>query len=111
MSFTKINTPVNRVRFKEVCVAWLNHKMILSEKSFHFTQAERKKAMQWVRNYFSEFCMNPQTFSCEKVARMFIKNADKMREILPHPENPSYKNSESILEQIFEQSRLILMAE
>lgn len=100
-----------RAQFKTLAVAWLNHKMILAEKSFHYKQPERKKAIQFIKNYFADFIKSPKEFSAIKAARIFLKNEDKMRNILPCTTNPSYTNSEIILNDIINRARAILIQE
>jgi len=100
-----------RIKFKTLAVAWLNHKMILAEKSFHYNQPERKKVISFVKNYFGDFMKTPTHFSAVKAARVFLKNENKMRNILPSTANPSYTNSEQILNEIIKQARQILIQE
>lgn len=100
-----------RQKFKTLAVAWLNHKMILAEKSFHYKKPERTRCVQFVKIYFGEFMKTPKEFSAVKAARIFLKNEDKMRNILPSTTNPSYANSERILNEILQTAKAILLQE
>lgn len=87
---------------------WINHKLVLADTSHWYKIPVRVKALQQIRNAFSDFLLNDKLFTVQKLAQRLLNNEDILYILLPIPGNPSYENSARILTDIITYSKTII---
>ena len=88
---------------------WINHKLILSEKSKAYQEDKKKKnAAINVRIKFTNFLNYPSKYSVGQLAIMIKRHEDLFAAILPIPQNPTFESSLNTLNSLIEQANQII---
>lgn len=92
-------------QFIEKTKTWVNHKIILSNKSNWYKSTFNKSSMHHVKSIFTPILNN--TNVCQ-LAIIIKRNESLLEAVLPIPNNPSYENSLLLLKQIIQEAENII---
>ena len=87
---------------------WLNHKIILSKSSNWYKIKSVKTALIYVQSNFASFLSTNGQYSAGQLALLIKRNEAFLEIILPIPNNPSYQNSLTILNQLINEAENII---
>ena len=85
-----------KMKFKK----WLNHKLILSQKSQWYRQKRLQDAVQHVNNIFGTFLLYPSNYNVFQLAMQVRKHEDLLMVLLPIPNNPTYESAFNTLAEL-----------
>jgi len=87
---------------------WLNHKIILSRSSNWYKTKGIKTALIYVQSNFASFLNTKGQYSAGQLALLIKRNEALLETILPIPNNPSYQNSLTVLNQLINEAENII---
>ncbi len=79
---------------------WINHKIILSQKSTWYNRQPRKDAICHIKNIFSSFLQYPLQYNVSQLAIQVKRHEELLMAVLPIPQNPTYQNAFNGLSQV-----------
>lgn len=95
--------------FKDTSRKWINHKLILAEKSRDwYNEPARRAAMFFLKNKFSTFLQFPGSYNAAQLALFIKRHEDILMLALPIPNNPSYDTAFTQLTQLLKKSAEII---
>jgi len=87
--------------FRTTAKKWLNHKILLSDKSaVWYNEKYRRTAMFHVKSIFSSFLTFPANYNINMLAFQIKKHEDFLLAILPNPQNNAYNSAVVTLQEL-----------
>lgn len=90
----------NNISFPSMVRIWLSHKIVLSYKSNHYKSAEVSSSLNFCMDIAKMVKANCGGYDTRRISRMILTHEKHLRNILPNPNNDSYKRQAEKLEFI-----------
>lgn len=99
---------ISNEQFREKAKNWINHKIILSQKSDWYKVKNRRDAVFHIKNIFSSFLQFPSKYNLAQLALQLKKHEDILMIALPVPGNPSYETAFNSLTDLLNKANEII---